>query len=193
MSVITAHFNWLDYLIVCLIGFSALISLFRGFIRELISLISWLGGLLLSLQFAADLAPFFIRVSDLPSVRYFFAFVLIFIAVVVAGIIFNAVVSKVLSITGFSIFDRLLGLLFGATRGAVIVAGLLLMFSHFASARDSAALTDSVVAPHFKPLVRWLSAYVPKNITGLTHWVQGEFFASEQKVSGERTRSMSID
>lgn len=32
---------WIDYAIIAIIGFSALVSLIRGFVREALSLITW--------------------------------------------------------------------------------------------------------------------------------------------------------
>ncbi|GAB7204612.1 hypothetical protein OS21_11010 [Dickeya oryzae] len=37
---------WVDYVIIGIVGFSALVSLIRGFVREALSLVTWGGGVL---------------------------------------------------------------------------------------------------------------------------------------------------
>ncbi|MGH8402328.1 MAG: CvpA family protein, partial [Gammaproteobacteria bacterium] len=43
---------WVDYLILVIIVVSALISLLRGFLREIVSLITWVVGFWVALRFA---------------------------------------------------------------------------------------------------------------------------------------------
>lgn len=166
--------NWVDYIILAIVAFSALISLFRGFIKEFISLLAWVGGLLLSLRYAGDLQPLFSKFSSSTSVRYFSAFVLIFVVVVILGIVLNFIVSKVVSLAGLFLIDRALGFVFGVARGLAIVTALLLMLAHFGGGKDSIALTNSTFAPHFSPAVQWLESFIPDHAKSITNWVQSE-------------------
>ena len=114
--------NWADYTIIGIIALSALISLFRGFIREVLSLLAWVGAFWAAAAFthivAAHLAPY-IAVA---GARTVIAFVGILIVTLLIFGIINYVVGKLLATTGLTGPDRLLGAVFGLLRGAAIVA-----------------------------------------------------------------------
>ena len=52
--------NWIDYLIIAVILISILIGLIRGFICELISLITWVAALLLAYKYVNTLAGYIV-------------------------------------------------------------------------------------------------------------------------------------
>ncbi|PCH61038.1 MAG: colicin V production CvpA [Gammaproteobacteria bacterium] len=112
---------WVDYVIVAIIVVSTLISLVKGFIQQVISLVSWLLAFFLALRFGPDLALQLGQYIALEPVRQAVAFFLIFIAVVFVGAIVGIFASKLISAVHLSLGDRLLGLIFGAARGVVIV------------------------------------------------------------------------
>jgi membrane protein required for colicin V production len=166
--------NWIDYAILAVIGFSTVMSFFRGFVREVISLSAWLLGLILSLKYAPSLQHYLSPWIGVESVRYFVSFILLFLGTVLLGLLINALLSVLMSQSGLSFTDRVIGLFFGASRGAIIVAVILLMIAHLGTVRDSLALKDSRLAPQFKPLVLWLNAFLPTQMRSVTEWVQGD-------------------
>jgi len=56
--------NWLDIVILSVIGLSALISLVRGFAKEALSLIIWCGAFFIASQYYAKLAVYFTNIKD---------------------------------------------------------------------------------------------------------------------------------
>ncbi|MGH8399524.1 MAG: CvpA family protein, partial [Gammaproteobacteria bacterium] len=72
--------TWIDYLILGIILVSALVSLFRGFLRETVSLLAWIIGFWLALRFARNLGGLFGFVHN-PSLRVVIGFIIIFVAV----------------------------------------------------------------------------------------------------------------
>ena len=47
---------WIDYAIIGIVGFSALISLVRGFLKEAMSLVTWFVAFFIASHFYPDLA-----------------------------------------------------------------------------------------------------------------------------------------
>jgi membrane protein required for colicin V production len=47
---------WIDYILLAIIAISALLSLWRGFVKEALSLASWIAALWVALLFFHDLA-----------------------------------------------------------------------------------------------------------------------------------------
>ncbi|HGF7518147.1 TPA: CvpA family protein, partial [Vibrio cholerae] len=56
--------NWLDIVILSVIGLSALISLVRGFAKEALSLVIWFGAFYIASEYYAKLAVYFTNIKD---------------------------------------------------------------------------------------------------------------------------------
>lgn len=151
--------TWVDYAILGLIGISALISLMRGFVREFISLATWFAAFLIASHFSAQLAVYFTAISD-PTLRQGAAILALFIATLVLGGLINYIVGQLVDKTGLSSTDRVLGLVFGALRGVLIVAALLFFFDAFTPLSQNAWWQDSTLIPHFKVIIRWFFNYL---------------------------------
>ena len=150
----------LDWVIIGILALSSIFGLFRGFSKEIISFIAWLAAFYISLNFSGIVAHHLEGFIPQQGIRVTVSVVAIFIVVILVGCIFNAIVHSILRFTGFGIFDRLLGLVFGAARGAIIVvAGLIVI--QMTSFQNSDWAKQSQLAPHFQPLVSYAMRYMP--------------------------------
>ncbi|HEX5340431.1 MAG TPA: CvpA family protein [Gammaproteobacteria bacterium] len=154
--------SWIDYLILGIIVVSTLVSLFRGFLRETVSLLAWVIGFWLALRFARDLGGLFGFVHN-PSVRVVIGFILIFIVVLMFGATANFFVGKLLKKSGASMADRVLGGLFGLLRGAVIVVVLTLV-AGFTMLPRGPTWRNSVLAPYAETLALDLRRWLPPEV-----------------------------
>ena len=111
----------LDYIVLAVIVSSAVVGAFRGFLREVISVISWILAVWLAWKLAPGLAPKFGGALQEPVYGLWAARTLIFLLVVIAGYFLGAVVSHFVRLSMFNALDRLLGFLLGLLRGLVIV------------------------------------------------------------------------
>lgn len=118
--------NWADYLIIAIIAISALISLVRGFVREVISIIVWIGALWLAIVFARPFANFLARYIESPMLQVVLAFAAIFIGTLLLGAIAGFLAGILVGKTGLTGTDRAVGMVFGAARGLILVALLVL-------------------------------------------------------------------
>ncbi|MGL4978074.1 MAG: CvpA family protein, partial [Plesiomonas sp.] len=59
---------WVDYAILGVIGFSSLVSLVRGFVREALSLVTWVVAFFVASHFYPELAQYFTQFQD-PMLR----------------------------------------------------------------------------------------------------------------------------
>jgi membrane protein required for colicin V production len=109
-----------DYVIVFIVAISAVIGLVRGVVREVLSLAIWALAVVLALTFSDRLADELAHRIDGPSVRYVAAFAMIFIATLIVGGFAQWLVMRLIETTGLTGTDRLIGLLFGGLRGAVV-------------------------------------------------------------------------
>lgn len=118
--------NWADYLIITIIAVSALISLIRGFVREVISIVVWVGAFWLAIVFARPAAGFLARYIDSPMLQVGVAFAAIFIGMLLLGALVGFLAGQLVGKTGLTGTDRTIGMLFGAGRGLILVALLML-------------------------------------------------------------------
>jgi len=177
---IIAHLNWFDLVIMAIILLSIVISFFRGFLREAISLITWITGVLVALKFAphaSNLLPSFIHSTML---RFLIAFVALFLAVFILGFIVNFIIKRLIDMTGLSIVDRVVGIFFGSVRGLIAV-GAILMFISVSPMQKAEWAKNSQLAPEFTPLVTWLDTYLPEKFRNVSQWVTGSVQKNVEK------------
>ncbi len=126
-----------DYFIIATLAISAVISLSRGFFKEVISLGSWLIAVWAAFTFAEKLAPKIVTLIPVENlaigesviIQTVISGALIFFAILMLGALVNYIFSIAVQKTGLTGSDRFLGVLFGAARGALIVAIVTMIIS----------------------------------------------------------------
>jgi membrane protein required for colicin V production len=154
---------WVDYILLGVIVISALLSLWRGFVTEAISLISWIVALWVAVVFFQNLALLMNDWIDTPSIRDVSAFAILFVGTVLVGGLVNYLAGQLVAKTGLTATDRALGTLFGIARGIVIVAVLVLLAGLTALPED-AWWQEALLLGHFQDMALWLRSFLPANI-----------------------------
>jgi membrane protein required for colicin V production len=154
---------WIDYILLAVILVSALLSLWRGFVREALSLASWIVALWVALLFFHDLADWLARWIDTPSVRDAVGFGVLFVVTVLIGGLVGYLAGQLVAKTGLTATDRALGVIFGIARGIVIVAVLVLLAGLTALPQDP-WWQESLLLEHFQEMAVWLKSFLPEDI-----------------------------
>lgn len=150
---------WIDYVIIVVIGFSALVSLIRGFVREALSLVTWGCAFFVASHYYSFLAVWFTGFQD-ELVRNGIAIAVLFIATLIVGAIVNFVLGSLVEKTGLSGTDRVLGVCFGALRGVLIVSAILFFLDTFTGFSKSPDWQQSQLVPQFSYIIRWFFDYL---------------------------------
>jgi membrane protein required for colicin V production len=156
---------WVDYIIIGIIAVSALISVFRGFIREAFSLVVWVVAFWLAWSFFREFSQYLIQWISLPSARLGVSFAIIVITVLIVGGLVNYLLSKLVEHTGLSGTDRLLGIFFGIGRGAIIIA-ILILLAGLTPLPEDPWWNESILIAYFQDLSLWLKSFLPDDIAG---------------------------
>ena len=156
-------FAWIDVVILALIALSAILSLFRGFVREAVALATWLVALMISMAFYEDLATILSQWISTPSAQKITAFVVLFICVLLLGAIVNYLAGRLVDKTGLTGTDKMLGIVFGVARGGVIVAILVLLAGLTPLPQDP-WWQDSQFLGYFEEFAMWMRNYLPSDI-----------------------------
>ncbi|WP_051206252.1 CvpA family protein [Oceanospirillum maris] len=112
---------WVDWAILAILLLSAFFGGMRGMVRELISLSSWIAAILIAYAFGPKVSELFIGYIDNETIRSGVGFALTAIIVVIIGSLLAKVAGTLVSATGLSGFDRILGFIFGVVRGIAIL------------------------------------------------------------------------
>lgn len=149
----------IDYVIIAVVGFSALVSLIRGFIREALSFVTWGCVFFIVSHYYSFLAIWFAGFED-ELVRNGIAIAVLFIATLIVGAIVNYVIGSLVKKTGLSGTDRILGVCFGALRGVLIVSAMLFFLDTFTGFSKSPDWQQSQLIPQFSYIIRWFFDYL---------------------------------
>jgi len=154
---------WVDYIVIGIIALSALISLVRGFVREALSLGTWVLAFWVAWTFFRELAIAMEPWIATQSVRLGVSFAILVTATLIIGGIVNYLVAQLVEKTGLSGTDRLIGVVFGAARGVLLVAILVLLAGLTPMPEDTWWKQSSMI-PYFQEIALWLKQFLPPDI-----------------------------
>lgn len=111
----------LDWVSCAVVAVSVLLGLWRGLAAEVLSLLNWLVAFFAAQFIAPQWASTLPMQGASQAVRYAAAFVMGFVACLLAGFVLIFLLKKVIEVVGLRPIDRVLGAVFGAARGALIL------------------------------------------------------------------------
>ncbi|WP_373817903.1 CvpA family protein [Glaesserella sp.] len=157
-----------DYIIVGIIVFSLLVSLWRGFVSEVLSLLGWVIAFFVASKFYPYLSNMLLQVDSAyiqnsEYLRNGIAAAILFVAVLIVTGVINALLSQLFNKTGLTGTDRVLGAAFGALRGIFIVAAILFFLDTFTQFSQSELWKESQLIPHFDFIVKWFFEQLQAN------------------------------
>ena len=151
--------NTTDYLVLAGIVISAVVGVLRGFLREVVALVTWLVALFLAWHFSDLIAPHLGGLLADSSVRIWAARAILIILILLIGAGIGAASSRFVRLSIFSSMDRLLGLVFGALRGLVLL-GVLVILGQLLRLEDERWWRQSLVIPYGESIANGLRALV---------------------------------
>ena len=144
------------------------IGLVRGFIKEVLSLVSWILAFWLAFTFAEPLSYILEPYIDAPLLRVVATFAGLFVCTLLLLTIISFLLAKLLTVKSIKGTDRVLGGMFGALKGLVIIAALMLVAQETVLPQEKWWQT-SLLAVQVQPLVLVLKDLLPEDLAGELH------------------------
>ncbi len=154
---------WVDIVIIGIILVSTLISLFRGFVKEFISLATWVLAGILAVRYMDVMASLLENSIALVTVRMAVSFAILFIATLIVGAMVNFIISQLVSKTGLGGTDKALGMIFGMGRGVLIIV-MLLLLGGLTPMPEELWWKESILIEHFSAISAWIREFLPQDL-----------------------------
>ena len=146
-----------DIAVLIVLGFSLIFSLMKGFVREIFSLLAYVGGYLMAVKYQGAVAQ--VLMESIPSkpIAKLISFVAIFIITSIIISLMGRVAKGLLwSGTDLSMFDRILGGLVGLARGVVILVAIMFPLQFFPKILNEIT-QDSYTSPYLNQVLSFVN------------------------------------
>ena len=151
----------IDIVIIVAVTISVIIGIVRGFVREAISIAALLVAIWAALFFGpavGEISESWIASREL---QVWFGRILVFAIILSIGGLLGWGVSKLVRLSILSGMDRLAGAIFGAARGILLVA-LLVLAGEFAGFSNDDWWQRSLLIPYLEQVAEWITVMAPQ-------------------------------
>ena len=146
-----------DIIVYSILSLSVIFSLFKGFVKEIFSLLSYLGGYLMASKYQGVFSK--VLMESIPSkpIAKVIAFTAIYIlTAIIISLMGRVVRSFIISATQLSGLDRLAGGIVGFAKGIIILVALTFPLQYFPDVGKK-LMKDSQTAPHLAQVLIFIN------------------------------------
>lgn len=150
------QFNAVDWAIIVVVGLSILLSLWRGFVLEAVSLAGWIAAFFVANMFVVEMTTVLARWIVNVTGRYVAAYAILFVGTLLMAGLLGKLGTQMVHVTGLTLLDRLLGTVFGFARGIIVVLVLVYLLRQLAPPQNLKWLDQAQLMPHVDMLGQWV-------------------------------------
>jgi len=161
--------NWIDILLILVIGLSVLSGFTAGFARVGVGFVATLLGIFLGMWCYGIPASYVLDYVSSRAVANLIGFFVIFVGVVLIGGIAGWFLAKLFKWIGLSWLDRLLGGGFGFVRGGVVAVAMVTVLLAFAPSPPPRSVVESRLMPYMIDASNILAALTPREVKDAFH------------------------
>ena len=161
--------NFLDFLLLFIVGFSVLAGFRAGFARVTIGFAATIIGIFCGFWFYRIPGSLLEEYLRSPAASNLLGFFIVFAVVVVSGGLLARLLSTVFKWVGLSWLDRLLGAAFGLVRGAILAVAVVTVITAFAPSPPPAFIVRSKVMPDVGTAGNVFAALSPRELKDSYH------------------------
>ena len=158
-----------DVVVLIVLVASVIISVIRGLVREILSLIGWIAAFVIANAFAPWMAGMLPAVVVGGVLRLILGFAILFIGTLVVAALVASAIHHLIRASGLVLADRGLGGVFGLLRGVLIVLTAVIL-AGLTNLPKQAFWRDSFFAPIAEQTVRSLKPLLPVDWAEHVHY-----------------------
>lgn len=172
-------FTLIDGIVAAVIILSAILAYARGFVRESLAILGWIGAAVLAFIFAPTVRP---MVAQIPGLNKFLAdscelatiagFAAVFALALVLFSIITPLFSSVVQRSALGGVDQGMGFLFGVARGILLVAIAFIVYDRVMASQPVAMVENSRSAHVFERMRGQMDQQIPQDAPG---WVVSRY------------------
>ena len=158
---------------------SAILAYSRGFVRELMAIVGWIGAAIVAFLFAPSVTPI---VKELPVVGSFLsdrcelsviaAFAGVFAIGLIVAALFTPLFASVVQRSALGGVDQALGFLFGVARGILLIAIAFIVYDRALSSQSIPMIDNSRTANIFENFAGSIDGAIPTDAPG---WIVARY------------------
>jgi len=172
-------FTLVDAGVAILVLLSGVLAYSRGFVREAMAIVGWIGATVVAFIFADQVEPLIRQIpilgdfiGDSCELAIIAAFAAVFAVALVVVSIFTPLFSSVIQRSALGGIDQGLGFFFGVLRGVLLVAVAFFVYDTIFASQEFAAIDDSRSAQVFAQLTDRIEAQNPEQALG---WITEQY------------------
>ncbi|MTH35592.1 CvpA family protein [Paracoccus limosus] len=172
-------FTIIDGIVAAVIILSAILAYARGFVRESLAILGWIGAAVLAFIFAPTVRP---MVAQVPGLSKFLGdscelatiagFAAVFALALVVFSIITPLFSSVVQRSALGGVDQGIGFLFGVARGILLVAVAFIVYDRVMATQPVAVVDNSRSAQVFSRMRGQMDQQIPQDAPG---WVVSRY------------------
>ena len=155
--------NLLDWIFVIIIGVSGIYGLFKGLVKEVISILAFILGLIGASRVYKILTPTFQDFGLNEQVSRILSFFLLFVVFFIIIILIGKLIHKFIHAIFLGWLNRLGGMGFGFLRG-VIISSIIIIILTITLSEKTPILGQSKLTPHIINISKILVSLVPEDL-----------------------------
>jgi len=156
--------TYFDYAVIVILALCVVISMMRGAVKEMLSIIGWIAGFYIAKAYSPMLATFLSDGIPTEALKTLIAFIILLIAVLFLNGLLAMAISSVVSKVGLGWLNRVFGLFFGLAKGLLII-GVLVFLAGLTSLPKEQVWTDALLSQPLERLVESALPWLPESVT----------------------------
>ena len=157
---------WVDWVLLGMLALSTIVGLWRGLVREIMSVLIWIVAIWAALKYSQVAAGYVSSWITPPSMQALVGFAGVLLVTLTVGGLLVWLIGKLVDATGLSGTDRTFGMLFGIGRGVIIIAAAVLV-ARFTAMPQDPWWQASALLPQFERIADEGVTLLPEDIQEL--------------------------
>lgn len=156
--------NGFDMIIIVVLVYCIIRGVFRGFVREVASIVGLLAGFYTAYNFYGTVAPLLSGWIKDPGYAALTGFLLLFCGVFLAVTVIGILIRFIMKMALLGVLDRIIGALFGALKGVLIISLLFFLLVRFLPPKGASIVHKSRLSPFANAISADIVRLIPRDM-----------------------------